>query len=279
MCEMNTIYNFFCVIQFILVILQPIMRRIAFIVLLVSLGVCTLWADDNKKPDYQIADNTFFDPTRKEQKKEQYTFHVDYRLEAGYVQHWQRTRGLSYPDMYLHGIRLGATFSFALPLHFDVQTGVLYSLLYGRNDQHWRSIDAPSVQTEYIRHRVLEHNLTVPVRVFYTIPLWKQLNMFFYTGPQLHIGLAETDYMLNHLSDGTKAWLDGISVPTSTYDRMSDEIIRANIQWGLGGGFEWAQYRLQSGYDFGLNNLVKHPKTAGQYMSEWGWYVSFSYRF
>jgi hypothetical protein len=60
---------------------------------------------------------------------------------------------------------------------------------------------------------------------------------------------------------------------------MADELIRANIQWGLGGGLEWDCYRLQSGYDFGLNNLVKHPQTAGQYMSEWGWFISFSYRF
>ena len=48
---------------------------------------------------------------------------------------------------------------------------------------------------------------------------------------------------------------------------------------GLGGGLEWDCYRLQSGYDFGLNNLVKHPQAKGQYMSEWGWFVSFCYRF
>jgi hypothetical protein len=60
---------------------------------------------------------------------------------------------------------------------------------------------------------------------------------------------------------------------------MADELIRANIQWGLGGGLEWDCYRLQSGYDFGLNNLVKHSQVKGQYMSEWGWFVSFCYRF
>jgi hypothetical protein len=60
---------------------------------------------------------------------------------------------------------------------------------------------------------------------------------------------------------------------------MADELVRANIQLGLGGGLECDKYRLQSGYDFGLNNLVKHPQRKGQYMSEWGWYVSFSYRF
>ena len=255
------------------------MKKLGIILLFLALSTGFILADDNNKPAYQIADNTFFDPTRKEQTKEAYDFRVDYRLEVGYVQHWQRTRRISYPDMYLHGIRLGATFSFALPMRFDLQTGLLYTLVYGRNDQHWRSIDAPSVQTEYIRHRVLEHNLTIPVRLYYTIPLWKQLNLFFFTGPQLHIGLAENDYLKNNLSEGTKTWLESIGVPTEPYDRMADQVIRANIQWGLGGGLEWDRYRLQAGYDFGLNNLVKHQKTKDQYMAEWGWFVSFSYKF
>ena len=255
------------------------MRKLGIIVLLTCLSAGALWADDTKKPAFQLEDNTFFDPSKKNEQKEVYTFGVTYRIEVGYVQHQQRARDISFPDMYLHGVRLGGTATFALPRHFDVQTGLIYTLLYGRNEQHWRSMDAVSVQKEYINHRVLEHNLTIPVRVYYTVPLWRELNLFFYTGPQLHIGLAETDYMETHLSDGTKTWLDGQGIKTSPYDRMSDELVRANIQWGVGGGLEWAQYRLQSGYDFGLNNLVRHPKISGQYMSEWGWFVSFCYKF
>lgn len=255
------------------------MRKTGIILLLVCLGIGAVWADDTRKPGFQLEDNTFFDPTKKEETKEVYAFGVDYRLEFGYVQHQQRAHSISFPDMYLHGVRLGGTATFVLPLHFGVQTGLIYTLLYGRNEQHWRSMDAASAQKEYITHRVLEHNLTIPVRVYYTIPLWRELNLFFYTGPQLHIGLAESDYLDTHLSDGTKAWLAGQGVPTAPYDRMSDELIRANIQWGIGGGLEWAQYRLQSGYDFGLNNLVNKPQIAGQYMAEWGWMVTFSYRF
>lgn len=254
------------------------MKRFGYIVLFLCLSASIVWAEDTRKPGMQLEDNTFFDPTAKVETEEAYQFATEYRVEAGYVQHWQRPHDISFPDLYLHGIRLGATFTFVLPKHFSLQTGAYYTLLYGRDEQHWRSMDAASVQTEYITHRVLSHNLTVPVRAFYTIPVWKQLNLFLYTGPQLHIGLAQTDYMKLHLSDGTKAWLQTQGYPVDTYDRYADELIRANIQWGLGGGLEWDQYRIQSGYDFGLNNLVKHPQTNGQYMSEWGWYVSFSYR-
>ena len=251
-----------------------------FIVLLgLSLLPFSFVAAEDKKPDFQIADNTFFDPTKKENKDDKYAFGVEYRLEAGYVQHQQRTRELSFPDMYMHGGRIGVTFTFKLPLHFGIQTSLLYTILYGQNQQHWRSLDAPSVQTEYIQHRVLAHHLTVPLRLYYTIPLWKELNLFFYTGPQLHIGLVEKDNMQTYLSENAHKWVATLGYPTEPYDRLADELIRANIQWGLGGGLEWDRYRLQSGYDFGLNNLVRHKKLANQYMAEWGWFISFSYRF
>ena len=251
-------------------------KKLWYIGILLVTATMGVRADDVRKPDMQIADNSFFDPTRKEKTEEKYQFGVEYRIEAGYVQHQQRTLGLSYPDLYLHGARVGATFTFKLPLHFSLQTGALYTVLYGRQQQHWRSIDAPSVQVEYVQHRVVEHNLTIPVRAYYTIPLWKQLNLFFYGGPQLHIGLAETDYIENHLSAGTEAWLNAQGLHTTPYDRMAEEVWRPNIQMGVGGGLEWDKYRLQSGYDFGLNNLVRKQVVKDQHMWEWGWYVAFS---
>ncbi len=253
--------------------------------------LCTLLAgtpalaDETNKPALQIADNTFFDPTKK-QAEEAYRFGVEYRLEIGYAQHEQRTHELTYPQLFLHGIRVGATFQFLLPMHFSMQTGLLYTMTYGQNEQHWRSTTMQAVQAEVLRHKVLEHNLTIPVRAYYTIPLWKKLNLFFYTGPQLQIGLAEQDNIDAQVSEtkpndriSTKEWLEAQGIPTESYDRMKEDRLRTNIQWGLGGGLEWDRYRLQSGYDFGLNNLAR--KVEGQpnrYMSEWGWFISVSFR-
>ena len=253
-------------------------KQYIYIVILLSFCVSSLQAQESSKPVFQLEDNTFFDPDANKEVKEQYEFGVEYRIEAGFQQDYQRAQNISFPDLYLNGARLGATFTFKLPFHFNLQTGLLYTLLYGRHEQHWRSLDVISTQTEYIHHRVLAHNLTVPVRVFYIIPVWKELNLFFYTGPQLHIGMAQNDYLERHLSEGAYNWLKQQGLPTDPYDRLADELVRANIQWGVGGGLEWDRYRLQSGYDFGLNNLVKHKQTPNQYMSEWGWYGSFSYQ-
>lgn len=247
------------------------------LIFLCALGVAA-YADEAKKPAFQIEDNTFFDPTKKVEA-EAYHFHVEYRLEAGYSQHFQRTHRHSYPTLYLDGAYIGASFTFMLPLHFGIQTGLLYTISYGEDTQHWRSMTQQTTQKEYIRHEVLEHQLTVPVKMYYTVPLWKKLNLFFYTGMNIHIGLAETDKITKNLSDNTEAWLVEQGVKTKSYDRMDDELIRGSVQWCLGGGLEWDRYRFQAGYDFGLNNLVRHPGPTKRYMSEWGWSIGVAIRF
>lgn len=236
--------------------------------------------DAPKQPDLQTADSQFFDPTKKESKNDDYTFSMAYRFEIGYIQPYQYSSRKNYPDMFLHGGRLGFTFDFNLPLRFSLQTGALIDIAYGVNTQHWRSQDAPSVQQEYLRHRILEAELTIPVRAYYYVPLWNQLNMLFFTGPQFSIGLAEYDFMQEHLSEGTQAWLETKGVHTSAYDRLADkELYRINVQWGIGGGFEWDVYRLQAGYQFGLNNMVRHKVIDTQQMWQWGWFVTFCYKF
>ena len=253
-------------------------KRITILLTVCALCVCA-YADDKKKPDLQIADNSFFDPTKKKVEEEAYHFGVEYRLEAGFVQHEQRTRKLSYPQLFLDGFRFGATFTFLLPMHFSLQTGLLYTFTYGKNEQHWRSMSIEATQTEVIKNKVFEHNLTVPVRVYYTIPLWKKLNLFFFTGLQVNVGISEDLQITKSLTPPTEAWLISLCIPVEDYNRMDRDRTRVNAQWGLGGGIEWDRYRLQSGYDFGLNNLAKKNSDIYRYMAEWGWFVSFSYRF
>lgn len=255
------------------------MKKSLYTLLILCACVSVYGQDAPKQPDLQTADSQFFDPTKKEVKQNDYTFGVEYRFEVGYLQNYQHSRLKNYPDMFLHGGRIGATFNFLLPIRFSMQTGVLVDLAYGVNTQHWRSQDAPSVQTEYLRHRVLEAELTIPVRVYYYVPLWKKLNMLFFTGPQLGIGLTEYDMMDEHLSEGTAAWVAAQGYHTSAYDRLADkELHRFNVQWTLGGGFEWDKYRLQGGYQFGLNNMVRRKVISDQHMWQWGWFVTFCYK-
>lgn len=229
-------------------------------------------AAQEAKADYMIWDDS------NKKKVEDYHFSVTYRLNIGYAQDRQHSRDLSYPNTYFYGGNVGVTFDFNLPLHFSIQTGVMYSLLGGHNDQHFRSMSEEFPKPEYLEHRLTEHTLSVPVYATFTQKVWKDLALFFYTGPNFSIGLAQKDKITPHMTDEVLQWVETkISQPTQTYEKYgANDLHRFNIQWGLGGGVEWQKYRLQAGYNFGLNNMVKQcvvPATA----RKWGWYVMFSY--
>lgn len=228
--------------------------------------------------DAGLEQHDFFDPTRKEKEPEQYNFGVAYHLEAGYVQDQQRMSSEPISRLYLHGARVGAQFELFLPMHFSLNIGALYSVMCGISSQHYHSVNPDQVQTEVVNNHIVEHALTIPVRAQYNIPLWKKLSMHFYTGPQLMIGLAETDYVKADLSPDTRAWLIAQGKNLDTHDMyISGELFRANIQYGLGGGFTWDRYRLEAGYDFGLNNILRTPTYSQDRMFEWQWHVSFVY--
>ncbi len=236
----------------------------------------------------------FFDPTRKaKETRVNYSFSVDWRLEAGYVQNQQRARTAQSSNPFLHGVKLGATVDLNLPYSLSIETGLAFCATYGRIDQHWRSQNAETVQIEYIRHGINQYYLEVPVRVFYTQKLWRELNLFFFGGPKIQVGLAEMDWQTLHLSDATLDWVRRRGIAVENHDRYKGfeyldvndnvreaerELRRCNVQLGLGGGLEWDKYRLVSGYDFGLNNLLYRPAVKGAYMWQWGWYVSFCYK-
>ena len=263
------------------------MKRLFVIILPIIICSVCVRAQDLKPNGLQTEQEAFFDPMKKDVDK--YRFRMEYRLEAGYVQNNHRTENKTYGDLFMHGFRAGATFDFMLPYRFSMQTGLLYTFTYGSTDQYWAVVNMedyamPDPKTGQahkgdIHHRLYEHQLTVPLRVYYNIQLWKKLNMFFYTGPQLHIGVALKDDMQADISDLTKKWFNSVGQPYQPYDRYKDrELYRACVQWGLGGGFEWDRYRLQAGYDFGLNNMVRNKITADRQMWEWHWFVSFCYR-
>ena len=59
---------------------------------------------NNTLPDLYTTDQAFFDPTRKNQTKEEYKFSAPWRFELGYAQLNHRTRDTAV--VYQHGIKL-----------------------------------------------------------------------------------------------------------------------------------------------------------------------------
>ncbi len=249
---------------------------ILFVFCFLGLGM-SLFAQESSarmQPDLQTTE--FFDPT-KEKEVEPYVFSTDWRLEVGYAQLEEQMYDTT--THFQHGMRVGATIDFNLPHRFSIQTGALATFTYGVNDQHWRSMSQEATQVEVINNHILQLQLTIPVRAYYNIKLWKKLNMFFYAGPQLQIGLTNYDIVENNTSAEVTEWLNKNNIATENHERyLSHELYRTNIQFGLGGGMEWDRYRVQAGYDFGLNNLLRSPVLSQQKLHEWGWMATFAYR-
>ena len=251
--------------------------RFFYIILLMVLVTDFCLAQDKKTdfPELQTAESIFFDPTAGK-KEDPYKFSAPWRFEAGYVQLNHRTQDTS--ALYLHGVRVGATVDFVLPLHFSIQTGALATFTYGQNNQHWPSMNEENAQVNILQNNILQLQLTLPLRAYYNITLWKKLRMFFFAGPQLQIGLTHYDIRKNNMSPETTQWIEQMGIPVTNQDKyIQKELYRSNIQFGLGGGFEWDRYRLQAGYDFGLNNIIRSNTSLNYKMNEWGWMCTFSY--
>lgn len=253
------------------------MKRIFILTYCTLLVCCAMFAQEAKNDLFVLEQEK---ATKRSNMYENYVFSVTYGIEVGYAQDWQHSNTDSYPDTYFHGGRVGATFDFNLPYHLTLQTGLRYQLTYGHNLQHFRSVNNENAREEYLDHNILKHTLMVPVYATYTQKLWRQLALWFYTGPEFSVGIAQQDNIKGNISEATDKWLQTSGIMTESYDKYAaNELARFNMQWGLGGGLQWDKYRLLSGYSFGLNNLVKGHQTlyANSHMWEWGWFVSFSY--
>ena len=232
---------------------------------------------NNTLPDLYTTDQAFFDPTHKNQTKEEYKFSAPWRFELGYAQLNHRTRDTAV--VYQHGIKLGATVDLVLPRHFSIQTGALLTFTYGVNQQHWANRLEEDAQVNILKHNILQLQLTIPVRACYNIKVWKDLNFLFYAGPQLNIGLTNYDIIKPNVSESTLEWMQEQGIHTTPYDKyVAKELYRTNIQMGVGGGLEWQKYRLVAGYDFGLNNTLRTTSLSNLKMYEWGWHATFSYK-
>lgn len=248
------------------------MKRISSIFILLICIFSSVYSQESKN-------NINFEEEEEYRKKSEnkYQFSVSYRIEAGYVQDWQHSQSLSYPDLYLHGARIGGMVGFALPYSLSAEIGLRYSLTAGQTEQHIRAAQLDVTQAQWLKHNIMEHRLTIPLLISSELQLWRLLSMYVFTGPQFELGLAQTDNIVSQLDPSTIKWMQENKMPTDSYERYSaNELSRFGVSWSIGGGFQWDKYRLSAGYDFGLNNLARNAK---QHMWQWSWFVCFSYRF
>jgi len=194
-----------------------------------------------------------------------------YRLELGSVNPKQSGSQLS--TNYFNGVRLGGTVEFDLKNNFSLLSGVLYSLVYSNKVQYYSSSDS-------VNYKTFGHSVDIPLRLTYTLPLFKNVKVFGFVGPNLNIGLAQPRKTTAVLSSSIISVINEFTgnVPvTGTEDMYKAAMIsRINFQMGAGGGVQWKNYQLKGGYDFGINSINKIDSSR---FTQSGWYVSLVYQF
>jgi len=190
-----------------------------------------------------------------------------YAIEGGYLNPGRY--GASTSTTYFNGGRLGGTASFDLKNNFSFLTGALYSFVYSDKLQGYPNATS-------LTYKTAGHFLDIPLRVSWSLPINKNLKVFGFAGPNLNIGLFQSQEIISTL---TYLPTNPLYVKPGKFDLYSGtdyQLNRLNLQIGVGGGVQWKNYQIKSGYDWGINNLNKE-NTGNLYQK--GWYVTVNYEF
>lgn len=179
-------------------------------------------------------------------------------------------------------IRLGGNVEFPLKYNVGIETGLNYNFAFGNKTQYaGNKIYEDYYAIDTINYSYQNHSLNIPLHITYNLPIFWGLKLFAYAGPTFNLGLAEpttVDATKNMYANSGKydLYTDKLTYIKDSQTQKQVQLSRFNMQLGLGGGIQWKQYRVRSGYDWGLTNFSRTQDT-NQYNK--GWSVSFEYQF
>lgn len=181
-------------------------------------------------------------------------------FELGYTQPILRENPPSEKKQYpyatkMNGLKLGLVYDATLVKGFGFRLGVNY--IYGGNHTKWQSESSFST-AQKIKTANQIHCIEVPIDWQYKFEIAKETYLILYTGPAFQYSFAfnKTTYRKDEIL-GTSS---SITKSHFSEDRDNDKILDYypwNITWGVGAGFQYQNYYIRGGYDFGIINHYK----------------------
>lgn len=151
-----------------------------------------------------------------------------------------------------NGMQAGVVYETTFIKGFGMSIGLNYG--FGVSQGKW-TYPNPGYT---IRQKVDQsyQSLMLPVDWQYKFEIAKQTYLMLYTGPTIEVGLSKKMVRREQIGEQVN------SVTTNLYeqDQDGDKVLdqqRLNIQWGVGAGFQYKQYFLRGGYDFGIINSYR----------------------
>lgn len=150
----------------------------------------------------------------------------------------------------LNGFTAGLVYETTFVKGFGLQMGLRYT--FGARGGDWRSVNTsltyPKTKDTYVFHEI-----AVPIEWQYKFTIAKETYLLLYTGPSICYNAAFTN---NHYTQKTPAndpTLERINKYKVDADNDGHhDYSQLNITWGVGAGFQYKQYFLRGGYDFGI---------------------------
>lgn len=165
-----------------------------------------------------------------------------------------------------NGFKVGFVYDATLIKGFGFSLAFNYSFAGSRTA--WQQANSFSTAQKK-QYRDIVHTIELPIDWQYKFEIAQQTYLILYTGPvvQYNIAYTRTVYekdevagttsskTLNHYSADNP--LDGGSKYGDLDKDGKADFTPFNLQWGIGAGFQYKNYYLRGGYNFGIYNHYK----------------------
>lgn len=210
---------------------------------------------NNEQTQPQQAEPVAADPNQKKntiQFNPQPSDNLKYGIILGYVSKNIKATGYAIQGSFLAG-EVDAV-SPAIRFGFIANPTYKYGIGFRSGVYMEYAIEKDNVQKSNNGNRTI-HDIafSVPIQLSYRYELIPNLSFTFYTGPVFDLGIYTFEIYSSSHSDDLVTEPEGNKYYPNTYNGF-------NALWGVGGGVQWKQWRLDIGGEFGMMN--KTDKTV-----------------
>lgn len=147
-----------------------------------------------------------------------------------------------------NGFKVGLVVEGNIIKGFGVNMGLNYGLT--ASSTKWES--NPNALLLKTKKERLIHTIEIPVDWQYKFEIAKQTYLILYTGPTLQVGLSDRSTTRTRMGNSKADVLRQQRYELDLDQDGRKDYNRANVLWGVGAGFQYKQYFLRGGYDFGV---------------------------
>lgn len=175
-------------------------------------------------------------------------FHVGYAAPTLRIN--TPTSGKQLQTIPMSGLKVGISYDATIAKGFGTTLGLNYT--FGTYSSRWYDV---GMYDQQARYRDTYQGLEIFCDWQYKFQIAGETYLMLYSGPtiQCHLSMKEQEYIRD--ASGTKP---------GTYfgynyrnNEAFEDYKRVNVTWGVGAGFQFRQFFVRGGYDFGLFNPYK----------------------